>query len=167
MTVLLCCCCYCSGLAKKTLRTFTMCGTPEYLAPEVILCRGHNASADIWALGVCAYELLAGHTPFVDTDPCSVYEHIVAASEDPEANLYFPDGEGKFTAEAEALCRALMHPERGRRLGYGHAGVAAVKAHAWFAGAGFDWAALEAGTAASPLVPDAGAVARLLSGGGD
>lgn len=45
-------------------KSFTLCGTPEYLAPELVLSRGHDKSVDFWALGCLLYELLVGHTPF-------------------------------------------------------------------------------------------------------
>jgi serine/threonine protein kinase len=61
------------GFAKKLSpgsKTYTLCGTPEYLAPEVILQQGHNSAADWWTLGILIYELVAGMPPFYDKDRC-------------------------------------------------------------------------------------------------
>lgn len=67
------------GFAKKVeFRTWTLCGTPEYIAPEILLNKGHGKPVDWWALGILIYEMLAGAPPFVDDDPMGIYQKILA-----------------------------------------------------------------------------------------
>jgi len=68
------------GLGKKLKddRTFTLCGTPQYMAPEVIDSKGkgYGIAVDYWALGILIFEMIAGTTPFDDKDPYEIFKNI-------------------------------------------------------------------------------------------
>lgn len=69
-------------------KSFTLCGTPDYLAPELVLSRGHDKAVDYWALGCFLYELLCGRTPFTDTRQAEIFKKAIR----PERFLSFPHG---------------------------------------------------------------------------
>lgn len=60
-------------------KTFTIIGTPHYMAPDIILGKGYNNLIDLWSLGVCLYEFLCGVLPFGDSSegPYEIYEEIM------------------------------------------------------------------------------------------
>jgi protein kinase A len=65
------------GSAKMSSKTYTLIGTPEYMAPEMIMNKGHTDSIDWWALGIILYEMLIGIDPFHDEDPLVIYQNII------------------------------------------------------------------------------------------
>lgn len=67
------------GLAKKLDKNFaeTVCGTTEYMAPEVLKQEGHTKNVDWWAVGILIYEMTFGRSPFYDKNRMSLEENII------------------------------------------------------------------------------------------
>ena len=64
-------------LYVQKFKTFTLCGTPEYIAPEVLLNKGHGKGVDWWTLGILIFETLCGQPPFNDDDHMGIYQQII------------------------------------------------------------------------------------------
>lgn len=110
-----------------------MVGTPDYLAPEVILGTGHDQGVDWWALGVICYEFLTGVPPFNDTTPERIFARIL------DRAIVWPRVPDEMSAAAHDLIDRLLCIDRTRRLG-AHGGADEVKRHPFFRGV--DWARL-------------------------
>lgn len=90
-------------------RTYTTCGTTDYMAPEVILSQGHNKAVDFWAFAVLIYEMLTGQAPFEGSSHNHKVHRILTA------DLIFPDG---FPLPAKDLVSRLCVVDVARRLGW-------------------------------------------------
>merc|ERR1712119_169554 len=104
-------------------RTYTLCGTPEYIAPEVLLNKGHGKPVDWWTLGILVYEMVVGYPPFVDEDPMGIYQKILAGK------IVFPK---LFDKNAKGLVKKLLTADLGKRYGNLKNGVDDIKQHKWF-----------------------------------
>jgi serine/threonine protein kinase len=133
------------GLAKKLEggKTWTLCGTPDYLAPEVILNEGHDWAVDYWALGVLIYEMTAGTPPFYAEDPMEVYEKILSG------HINIPS---HFSRGITELVKKLLKTYQSKRLGRTKGGASSVMKQKWFSG--FDWNSLLERKLEVPFKPD-------------
>ncbi|KAG6617734.1 AGC/PKG protein kinase [Phytophthora cinnamomi] len=144
-------------------RTYTVCGTPEYLAPEQITGEGHNIAADYWALGVLMYEMLTGATPFTreNENDLEILNDIASFRPD---QLSWPE---HTSTELKDIIESLLSPDPARRLGYSEVRAGAcepIKKHAFFAGT--SWEATKIGSFSAPLEPEAASEFKQIAASG-
>ncbi|XP_073000877.1 uncharacterized protein [Typha latifolia] len=114
---------------RRTLAYSTV-GTPDYIAPEVLLKKGYGIECDWWSLGAIMYEMLVGYPPFYSDEPMATCRKIVNW----RTHLKFPE-EAKLSAEAKGLISKLLC-NVDQRLGT--KGADEIKAHQWFTGTEWD-----------------------------
>jgi|UniRef100_A0A2N9E693 p70 ribosomal S6 kinase len=123
------------GLAKEideSSRSNSMCGTTEYMAPEILLSKGHNKDADWWSAGILLYEMLSGQPPFTHENRKKLKEKII------KEKVKLPP---YLSSEAHSLLKGLLQKEPSRRLGSGPNGGDDIKSHKWFRS--INWKKLE------------------------
>ncbi|WFD24726.1 cAMP-dependent protein kinase [Malassezia equina] len=139
------------GFAKITTQSngmcWTLCGTPDYLAPEIIRARGYNSSVDWWSVGVLLFEMLAGYPPFYtdDSNPIKLYEKILAGY------VQYPSF---FEVGAKDLLKSLLTADLSKRFGNLARGSRDIFSHMWFAE--IDWDCLYRKEIPAPYVPQLG-----------
>ncbi|XP_062116379.1 serine/threonine-protein kinase AtPK1/AtPK6-like [Humulus lupulus] len=124
------------GLAKEideSSRSNSMCGTTEYMAPEILQSKGHNKDADWWSVGILLYEMLTGQPPYTHENRKKLQEKII------KEKMKLPP---YLTSGAHSLLKGLLQKEPSRRLGSGPTGGDEIKAHKWFQT--INWKKLEA-----------------------
>ncbi|XP_035108745.3 serine/threonine-protein kinase greatwall isoform X2 [Callithrix jacchus] len=113
-------------------------GTPDYLAPELLLGRAHGPAVDWWALGVCLFEFLTGIPPFNDETPQQVFQNIL------KRDIPWPEGEEKLSDNAQSAVEILLTIDDTKR-----AGMKELKCHPLFSDV--DWENLQHQT--MPFIP--------------
>lgn len=118
-------------------------GTPDYLAPEILLCEPCGTGVDWWAFGVMAYEMLVGVPPFNASTPLTIFSRVI------DGKIDWPSGTEELSGEAKSFVGALLVHDTEARLGA--QGAHEVMEHAWFASV--EWNRIRDGSAPSVFVP--------------
>ena len=132
-----------SKMLKDQEKAFSLCGTPEYFAPEIITREGHNKSADWWSYGILLYEMLYGIPPFYSKNTEKMFDLIT------KAKLKFPQ-KIEVSDDAKDLIKKLLVKNQDLRLGC-EGGFEEIKKHSFFKG--FDFKALEEKKLEAPFIP--------------
>ncbi|CAE7030723.1 Prkg1 [Symbiodinium natans] len=133
------------GIAKMvTGKTYTVCGTADYFAPETLKQVGHNRAADWWALGVMLFIMMAGHSPFDAPEVTQIYKNIIKGL----SKVQFPPSISK---EAEECVRSLCRKKPEDRLTMQRGGISNLMSLAFFDG--FNWEEVKALTMTPPWIP--------------
>jgi serine/threonine protein kinase len=124
------------GFAKRLAKgekAYTLCGTPYYLAPEMILHQGHGFALDWWTVGVLTYEMIGGGPPFTGNSEMEVYGKVTRLNYSCSPS-HFPEHSISFISQ---LLKKEPEMRLGSLVGKQRNGVNDVMAHEWFHG--FSW----------------------------
>jgi len=130
------------GISSSSSGANSFCGTPEYLAPEILNRQGHGRGVDWWSLGALLYEMLTGLPPFYCQDRERLFEKIR------KSELHYP---ASLSTNAKHVLRGLLTKDPTRRLGSGEKDAEEIKPHPFFAS--IDWEKLQRGEIAPPWAP--------------